>query len=131
MHRTLSILVALLALAACSRSGSGPAATEVGQEALLEQLASASPPLVLDVRTPEEFVSGHVPGAQNVPIDELAARIGDLSADRDREVVVYCERGPRARRAQAALVDAGFAQVRHLEGDMSSWRDAKRPCDGC
>jgi rhodanese-related sulfurtransferase len=95
-----------------------------------EKLLAENPGMiVLDVRTPEEFASGHVPGAQNVPIDELASRTGELEAQREREVVVYCERGPRARKAADALVAAGFTDVKLLAGHMSGWRDTGLPTE--
>jgi rhodanese-related sulfurtransferase len=87
-------------------------------------LARSDAPLVLDVRSGEEFASGHVPGAVNVPYDQVAARIDELGAP--REVVVYCERGPRASKAAAVLSVAGFA-VKHLAGHMSGWREAGLP----
>ena len=127
----LRIALAAVALVACSPAGPGSADTELSQEALLERLGSQAPPLVLDVRSPEEFASGHVPGARNLPVGELASRAGALDAPRDATVVVYCERGPRARQAQAALSAAGFSTVLHLEGDMSAWREKGLPCDGC
>jgi rhodanese-related sulfurtransferase len=89
-----------------------------------ELLAQGNSPLVLDVRSGEEFASGHVPGAVNVPYDQVAARVAELGAP--REVVVYCERGPRASKAAAVLSGAGFA-VRHLVGHMSGWREAGFP----
>ena len=85
--------------------------------------------MILDVRTAEEFASGHVPGAVNVSHDQVSARLDELGSDLDRPVVVYCERGGRAGRAEAVLVDAGFSDVRHLEGDMSAWRAAGRPVE--
>jgi rhodanese-related sulfurtransferase len=118
---------ALLALCACSRGAADTG--EVSPEQLLAAQQSAAAPFVLDVRTPEEFASGHVPGAQNVPIDELASRTGELEAQREREVVVYCERGPRARKAADALVAAGFTDVKLLAGHMSGWRDAGLPTE--
>ena len=116
---------ALLALFACG--GSAADANEVSAEQVLAASASATPPVVLDVRTPDEFASGHVPGAMNIPIDQLAARTGEL--DPQREVVVYCERGPRASRAADALVAAGFSDVKLLSGHMSAWRDAGLPTE--
>ena len=83
-------------------------------------------PLVLDVRSPEEFASGHVPGARNVAYDEVATRLAELGPA--REVVVYCERGPRAAKAAAVLASAGF-EVRHLTGDMSGWREQGLPVE--
>lgn len=126
MRTVRRIAAAALVLFACSASGS-----DVSQETLLAQIQSPEPPLVLDVRTPAEFASGHVPGAVNVPVDEVAQRIAALAPSRERDIVVYCEKGPRARQAQATLEQAGFADVYHLEGDMSAWRSAKLPCEGC
>lgn len=131
MRRTIRVVAAAVALAACSPAEPGAAGGTVSQQELLAALRSGSPPIVLDVRTPGEFASGRVPGARNVPVAELAARADEIAADRSAEVVVYCERGPRARQAQAALSSAGFTNVRHLEGDMSAWRDAQLPCEGC
>jgi phage shock protein E len=116
---------ALLALFGCS---GGPAdANEVSPEQVLTPQAGAQAPLVLDVRTPDEYASGHVPGAINIPIDALSARTGEL--DPQREVVVYCERGPRASKAATALVAAGFSGVKLLSGHMSAWRDAGLPTE--
>jgi len=130
MLRALGISLLALGIAACSAGGEGGAA-DLSQHALLVQLGSPNPPIVLDVRTPDEFASGHVPGARNVPVDEVVARAGELALPPDREVVVYCERGPRAHKAQAALEAAGLHSVLHLEGDMSGWRAANLPCEGC
>lgn len=116
---------ALLLLSGCG--GGAADAGEVSPEQVLASSASATPPVVLDVRTPDEFASGHVPGALNIPIDQLAARTGEL--DPQREVVVYCERGPRARKAADALVAAGFSVVKLLSGHMSAWRVAGLPTE--
>lgn len=96
-----------------------------------EQLLSEPPAnaVVLDVRTPEEYAGGHVPGAINVPHTEIAERLDDVDADRSRPVVVYCERGGRAGQAEAALLAGGFTDVLHLEGDMSDWRAKGRPLE--
>lgn len=90
----------------------------------------AAPPanaLVLDVRSREEFASGHIANAVNVPHDELASRLSELSGGEGRSVVVYCERGGRAGMAATVLADAGYSSVLHLEGDMSEWRSQGRP----
>ena len=89
-------------------------------------LASPSPPLLLDVRTAEEFAAGHVPGALLVPIQELEARIAELASYKQRGVVSYCEVGGRAGKASELLRKAGFANVRLLDGSMRRWRDEGR-----
>ncbi|MDJ0867504.1 MAG: rhodanese-like domain-containing protein [Myxococcota bacterium] len=117
-------VVVLLAGLACGLD-SVPGAREVAPEQLLALTAHADGPLLLDVRSPAEFDRGRVPGARNVPISELPARLADLEPWRERGVVVYCEAGPRAERAAGLLGAAGF-ETRHLSGDMAAWRASGR-----
>lgn len=101
--------------------------TEISADALL-----GTPPagaLILDVRSAEEFASGHVPGATNLSHESVAARLGELEAHRDQPVVVYCESGRRAGWVTDQLLEAGFTDVRHLTGDMRAWREAGRPVE--
>lgn len=89
----------------------------------LENVLAADPaPLLLDVRTPEEFSGGHIPGALLIPIDELPKRLDELAAFKERGVVAYCEHGRRATRALELLESAGFRNLRLLAGNMSRWR---------
>lgn len=129
--RPSSLLVALALAAGAAACGAEPVG--VGGDAepaeLQTRIEAGTAPFVLDVRTPEEFAGGHVPGAVNIPHDQLAARVGELTAQREAELVVYCERGGRAERATEALAAAGFTGVRHLKGDMSGWRDEGRPTE--
>jgi phage shock protein E len=83
--------------------------------------------VVLDVRTAAEYAEGHVPGAINVPYDEVEARLGELDAMRGSEVVVYCRTGRRAGLALDVLARSGFERLRHLEGDIEGWVAADRP----
>lgn len=93
-------------------------------------LASApGGPLLVDARSPEEYAEGHVPGAINVPFNEVAARVAELEAGRARGIVTYCEHGPRSMLAQRALAKAGFTNLAQLEGDMSEWRRSGRPVE--
>lgn len=123
--RIALVLLATAWLLACS--GADGQVTPISPETLLS--AAPANALILDVRTPGEFGSSHVPGAVNVPHDEVAARLAELGANRDRPVIVYCESGRRAGLAEALLVEAGFSDVRHLEGDMRAWREAGRPTE--
>lgn len=75
--------------------------------------------LLLDVRTPEEFAAGHVEGAVNIPVQNLAERMAEVGPQ-DRPVVVYCRSGARSARATAMLKEAGYQQLLDL-GPMSAW----------
>ncbi len=83
--------------------------------------------ILLDVRTPEEFRAGHVPGAINIPVQELDARQADVAALGDRPLVVYCRSGHRAGIALEWLAAHGRQKLSHLEGDMNGWVAAGRP----
>jgi rhodanese-related sulfurtransferase len=81
---------------------------------------------VLDVRPADEFALGHLPGAVNIPLRELEARLAEL--DSAREIVAYC-RGPYcvlSYEAVAALRPRGF-KVRRLEDGLPEWRAAGLP----
>jgi rhodanese-related sulfurtransferase len=89
---------------------------------LATRLDGANAPVVLDVRSPDEFHRGHVPGAINIPHRQVGARLDELSIAEDRDLVVYCEGGQRTEYAESVLRQAGFTRVYHLQGDMSAWR---------
>lgn len=74
---------------------------------------------LVDVRTPSEFAGGHLPGAVNVPMDRLAARLGELGPT-STKVVVYCQSGMRSARAARVLRAAGFGEVYDL-GGIGNW----------
>ncbi len=68
---------------------------------------AAEKPFLLDVRTPEEFASGHIPGAVNIPVDDLRSRLGELP--RDRKIAAYCQVGQRGYLATRILMQKGFS----------------------
>jgi len=102
-------------------------AKDITQRELLQLLDHHQAPVIIDVRKPDEFAAGHVPGAINIPHIEISARLDELSSDKHKELVVYCESGRRAAIAQGILEKAGFTDVLHLEGDMQSWRKLGLP----
>jgi rhodanese-related sulfurtransferase len=83
---------------------------------------------VIDVRSAEEYAAGHIPGAVNIPYDEVAARISEIDAPHG--VALYCMVGPRARKGEAALLGAGYTSVLHLEGGLAAWKEAGLPVEG-
>jgi rhodanese-related sulfurtransferase len=101
----------------------------ISPQALLERKANRDPSLfVLDVRTPEEFATGHVPGAVNIPYDQVASHLTEIP--KDKEVVLYCRSGRRAGLAGEVLKASGYAKLAHLEGDMQAWLKDGRPVEG-
>lgn len=100
----------------------------VEPQALAERLDSADPQLlVLDVRSAAEFGEGHIPGAVNIPHDVIGERIAELGPAGERDVVVYCRSGRRSAIALAALKEAGFSRLFHLDGDWLRWSEEGQP----
>ncbi len=95
------------------------------------RLASAAPPILLDVREPEEFVGelGHVRGSLLVPLDALEHRLPKLAGYVDRDLVVVCRAGARSASAGAMLRRAGFGRVFNLRGGMLAWVAAGLPVE--
>ncbi|MGW4745138.1 rhodanese-like domain-containing protein [Streptomyces sp. NPDC004290] len=84
-------------------------------------------PRLLDVRTPGEFRTAHIPGSYNVPLDTLREHRADLLAHLDEDVVLVCRSGQRAAQAERALTEAGLPHLRVLEGGIVAWETAGAP----
>jgi rhodanese-related sulfurtransferase len=97
------------------------ASVKVDHAALRERLAAADPPRLIDVRTPAEFETAHIPGARNVPLDVLRTHAGQLVEHLGPDCVLVCRSGQRADRAQRALAAAGATGARVLDGGMTGW----------
>lgn len=111
--------VALLA-AGCGRAEAGSPGV-VKAESVHAQMLAGKAPLVVDVRTPEEYAAGHVPGAINIPFDQMPARATEIAAGKKSGVVLYCRSGRRAGIAAKTLEEQGFKRVDLMEGDMPGW----------
>jgi len=85
---------------------------------------AATPVLLVDVRSNSEFASGHIPGAVNIPMDQIEARLDDL--DRSLPIVLICQTGNRARMT-AGLLEPCQRQVTVLEGGTKAWTHAGLP----
>ena len=94
------------------------ACTKFGDPVELWGLVKAGAKLI-DVRTPQEYQSGHIEGALNIPVSEVSTRIAEFGA-KDEPIVVYCRSGARSGRAQSTLKASGFTQVYNL-GGMNRW----------
>ncbi len=84
-----------------------------------DQLIDNTIACILDVRTEEEYTSGSIPGARNIPIDTLRSRLDELP--NDRQIITYCQVGQRGYLATRILSQKGF-QVRNLSGGFSTYR---------
>jgi rhodanese-related sulfurtransferase len=96
--------------------------------ATLRQLLDAGhAPRILDVRTPGEFQTSHIPGAYNVPLDLLREHRSELLAHIDDDVVLVCRSGARATQAEQSLAQAGLPNLKVLDGGILAWQAANAP----
>lgn len=95
--------------------------TDITQDELLQRIKANQAGLILDVRTPEEYAGGHIPGAINIPYDHLNLRQAEIAAHKGKDVVLYCRTGRRVGIAAGILESMGFQKLLHLAGDMGGW----------
>jgi molybdopterin/thiamine biosynthesis adenylyltransferase/rhodanese-related sulfurtransferase len=95
---------------------------EIGTAETRARLENGADPLLLDVREPDEWQEGHLPGAVHVPRGNLESRIEALLPDRDREIIVYCASGNRSAFAAKTLADLGYERVLNLAGGFVDWK---------
>ncbi len=100
------------------------AAEIVSVETLAGQIASGKAPLIIDVRTEDEFLAGRIPGARLIPHTEIGNYVDSLSAHKDEPILLYCKSGKRSGDAAAVLEKAGFSKVQVLEGSFPGWQEA-------
>lgn len=80
--------------------------------------------VVIDVRSPEEYAEGHVPGAINIPHNQLEEHAETLATLKGKDLLLYCHSGRRAGMAESELTEKGFTNLYHLKGDMQGWKAA-------
>lgn len=78
---------------------------------------------ILDVRTTEEFVSGHLDNAVLIPVQTLEKELDKISHFKGKEVIVYCRSGKRSAAASQILVENGFIPI-NIDGGIGAWKDA-------
>jgi hydroxyacylglutathione hydrolase len=108
-----------------SRPDSIASTERLGPDVAAERLASASPPVVVDVRTAGERGEMHIAGSLHVPLNRLADRITTLPDD--RALLLHCAGGYRSAIAASVLQRHGLERVSELAGGISAWEQAGLP----
>jgi rhodanese-related sulfurtransferase len=101
-----------------------PSINQLEAAQVQELLAQSPRPYLLDVRTPAEYRQGHISGAELIPLDELAAKLGRIP--KGREIICVCASGSRSSAAARQLSAQGF-KVSNLRGGMGRWERAGLP----
>jgi hydroxyacylglutathione hydrolase len=90
-----------------------------------QELASADPPLLLDIRNPREWATRHIAGSVNIPLNHLQERIAEIP--RDRGIAVHCAGGYRSSIAASILHQYGITHLIEMAGGLAAWEAAKLP----
>jgi len=99
---------------------------QISVEELRRRLDGGEKLFVLDVREPHEYLIANL-GAPLIPVGELEKRVGELAAEKDRNIVVHCRSGARSQKAALILKNAGFTHVENLAGGILAWADKIDP----
>lgn len=83
--------------------------------------------LLIDVREPHEYATGHIENARHLSLPRLKDALYEFEDRKNVPVIVYCQQGTRSKEACKQMVQQGFTQVYYLSGGMLSWEDAKLP----
>ncbi len=103
------------------------APNRIHADALSTLIDDGSPLHLIDVRSPAEFESAHIPGALNLPLDVITEHAVRVHSQAQHPVVLICQAGPRAVQASDRLNAVGLADTAILDGGMSRWDDGQRP----
>lgn len=117
------------ALLTAAMTGSALAVGEIAKTVKVEQVTAlqSAGSLVLDVREVSEYTEAHVAGSTLIPLGQLAQRLQELGADKNKPVVLICRSGRRSAQAQTILEQAGFTTASNVEGGMIAWQKAGLP----
>lgn len=108
-------------LVACQANGQSAVSVQEFQKKLQENSSKAQR---IDVRTPQEFASGHLEGFQNLNISDPSFQNKISQLDKNKPVFVYCAVGGRSANAAQQLKKLGFSQVYDMRGGINAWRAA-------
>lgn len=84
---------------------------------------------VVDVRSAEEFASGHLIGSRHVAVDKIAAELAKTVPDKKRPLLLVCASGMRSQKAQRIALQMGYEKVHSLGGGLKNWQDANLPLE--
>ena len=122
IRRLLPFILSIMLLSSCSApGGSANSYRQISMNEAVEMMKKESGYIILDVRRPDEYAEGHIPGAINVPNEEIGtAEIPELP-DKAQLILVYCRSGRRSKEASEKLVKLGYTNVVEF-GGILDWK---------
>ena len=87
-----------------------------------DKLIKNSKPLILDVRTPNEYHRGHIRNSKLIPVQQLEGRISEIKDYKDKPILIYCRSGNRSTVASEILIKHGFKKLYNLKSGIKGWK---------
>ena len=116
-RRIAALLAALLALVGCGREVEKEASyVNITAQEAKKLMDREEGYIILDVRTEEEYVQGHIPGAILIPDYEIEQKAEEILTDRNQMILVYCRSGRRSKNAAQTLLELGYTDIREFGG---------------
>jgi len=115
------LVIAVALLTGCSSTSDAVTDVDVAEA---QQIVDDGGAVILDVRTPEEFAAGHLPGAININVEASDFDTKVAGLDESAETLVYCQTGNRSGVATDKMADLGFTDVSDLQGGIEAWAAA-------
>lgn len=121
IKKLLPFVISIMLLSSCTSSGgSSNSYRQISMGEAVKMMKDEKNYIILDVRTPEEYLEGHIPGAINVPNEEIGtAEISELP-DKSQLILVYCRSGRRSKEASQKLARLGYTNIVEF-GGINDW----------
>ncbi len=113
------LLIAIL-LVGCTHKAEEPTYQQINMDTAVTMMAEEENYIILDVRTPEEYSSGHIPGAINIPNETIGIEGITELPNKDQLVLVYCRSGNRSKQASEKLAALGYTNIVEF-GGINDW----------
>ena len=120
MKKTMLLMLAMLLLAGCAGSKTDVSYRQITMDEAVAMMEKETGYIILDVRTVQEFQEKHIPGAINIPNEEIGDSQIPQLPDKDQLILVYCRSGNRSKQASEKLAALGYTNVVEF-GGINSW----------
>jgi rhodanese-related sulfurtransferase len=123
IKKLLPFILSFMLLSACSApsSSSGGSYRQISMDEAVKMMKYEKDYIILDVRRPDEFAEGHIPGAINIPNEEIGTDEIEELPDKSQLILVYCRSGRRSKEASEKLVRLGYTSIVEF-GGILDWQ---------
>ena len=122
IKRLLPILLSMLLLSSCTATDSSAGSyRQISMDEAVDMMKRESGYIILDVRRPDEYAAGHIPGAINLPNEDIGSDEIKILPNKSQLILVYCRSGRRSKEASEKLVKLGYTNIVEF-GGILDWK---------